>query len=65
MSRLKKRYDSPTPKLFKKIGNALLASSTLIAGYSMFAGFEWVAIVAIACGVIGKFLTEFTTEDDK
>lgn len=65
MSRLKKRYSSPTPKIFKKIGNSLLASSTLVAGYSMYAGFEWVAIVAVACGVIGKFLTEFTTEDEK
>jgi len=65
MSRLKKRYNSPTPKIFKKLGDSLLASSTLVASYSMFAGFEWVAIVAVACGVLGKFLTNFTTEDDK
>ena len=65
MSRLKKRYSLPTPKIFRKIGDSLLASSTLVAGYSMYAGFEWVAMVAVACGVIGKFLTNFTTEDDK
>ena len=65
MSKLNKRYYSPTPKLFRKIGDSLLASSTLVASYSMYAGFEWVAIVAVVCGVIGKFLTNFTTEDDK
>ena len=65
MSRLKKIYNSPTPKIFRKLGDSLLASSTLVASYSMFAGFEWVAIVAVACGVLGKFLTNFTTEDDK
>lgn len=65
MSRLKKRYYSPTPKIFRKIGDSLLASSTLVAGYSMYAGFEWVAMISVACGVIGKFLMNFTTEDDK
>jgi hypothetical protein len=65
VSKLKNRYWKPTPKLFRKIGDTLLACSTMVASYSIYAGFEWVAIVAIVSGVIGKFLTNFSVEDDK
>jgi hypothetical protein len=34
----------------------------MIAGLTIYAGFEWVAMIAIASGVIGKFLTNFTHE---
>ena len=65
VSKLKSNYWKPTPKFFRKLGDTLLACSTMVAGLTIYAGFEWVAIVAIACGVIGKFLTNFTAEDDK
>jgi hypothetical protein len=65
VSKLKNRYWKPTPKTFRKIGDTLLACSTMVASYSIYAGFEWVAIVAIVSGVIGKFLTNFSTQDDK
>jgi len=65
VSKLKNRYWKPTPKTFRKIGDTLLACSTMIASYSIYAGFEWVAIVAIVSGVVGKFLTNFSTYDDK
>lgn len=65
VSKLKKRYWKPTPKLFRKIGDTLLACSTMIAGYSIYSGYEWTAIVAITSGVIGKFLTNFTQEDEQ
>jgi hypothetical protein len=65
VSKLKNRYWKPTPKTFRKIGDTLLACSTMVASYSIYAGFEWVAIVAIVSGVIGKFLTNFSTDDDK
>ena len=62
MSKLKRNYWASTPKVFRKIGDTLLASSTMIAGYSMYSGFEWVAIIAIGSGVVGKFLTNFAHE---
>jgi len=65
VSKLKANYWKPTPKFFRKLGDTLLACSTMVAGLTIYAGFEWVAMVAIACGVIGKFLTNFTVEDDK
>lgn len=65
VKRLKKNYWKPTPKFFRKLGDTLLACSTMVAGFTIYAGFEWVAMIAIACGVIGKFLTNFTTDDDK
>jgi hypothetical protein len=65
VSKLKNRYWKPTPKTFRKIGDTLLACSTMVASYSIYAGFEWVAIVAIVSGVIGKFLTNFSTDEDK
>jgi hypothetical protein len=65
VSKLKNRYWKPTPKTFRKIGDTLLACSTMVASYSIYAGFEWVAIVAIVSGVIGKFLTNFSVDDDK
>jgi hypothetical protein len=65
VSELKNKYWKSTPKTFRKIGDTLLACSTMVASYSIYAGFEWVAIVAIVSGVVGKFLTNFTTDDDK
>lgn len=65
VKKLKKNYWKPTPKFFRKLGDTLLASSTMIAGFSIYSGYEWTAMIAIGSGVIGKFLTNFTSEDDK
>lgn len=60
-----KNYYKPTPKFFRKLGDTLLACSTMIAGLTIYAGFEWVAMIAIGSGVVGKFLTNFTAENEK
>jgi len=68
------RYWSPTPKKWRKIGDSLLASATVIAvgGVWQFDALKEVftagqlkvmIISSIAFGVVGKFLTNFFKED--
>ena len=65
-----KKYWSPTPKRWRKIGDALLATSTVITVGGLFQ-FEnlkeiftieqirWLTMTPMILGVIGKFLTNF------
>ena len=65
-----KNYWAPTPKRWKKIGDPLLATSTMITvgGMMQFENLKeiftleqirWITIAPIILGVIGKFLTNF------
>lgn len=65
-----KNYWAPTPKKWKKIGDALLATSTMITvgGMMQFENLKeiftleqirWLTIAPMILGVIGKFLTNF------
>jgi hypothetical protein len=65
-----KNYWAPTPKKWKKIGDALLATSTMITvgGMMQFENLKevftleqirWITIAPMILGVIGKFLTNF------
>jgi len=63
--KLKERYLAPTPKKMRKLGDALLAVSTTIATYAIADDWaKWAQISALMLGVIGKFLTNFFTEDE-
>ncbi len=63
--KLKERYLSPTPKKMRKLGDALLAVSTTIATYAIADDWsKWAQISALMLGVVGKFLTNFFTEDE-
>lgn len=62
IKKAKNNYWSPTPKHFRKLGDSLLASSTMLAGLSMYAGHEWIAIIVVVTGVLGKFITNFAKE---
>jgi len=52
----------PTPRNLRKLGDGLLAVSTVITGASIAEGFEIIAYMSLAVGVIGKFLTNFFAE---
>jgi hypothetical protein len=65
-----KNYWAPTPKKWRKIGDALLATSTMITvgGMMQFENLKeiftleqirWLTIAPMILGVIGKFLTNF------
>jgi hypothetical protein len=51
------KYYRPTPIKWRKIGDALLASSTTITTFAIYEQVEWLAYVALLTGVIGKFLS--------
>jgi len=59
-----KQYAKPTPAKWRKLGDALLGVSTTITGFAIYEEAKWVAITALVLGVIGKFLTNFFTEDE-
>jgi hypothetical protein len=58
-----KNYYKPTPKKWRKLGDALLAVSVTITGFAMYENVQWVALTSLITGVIGKFLTNFFKED--
>ena len=58
-----RNFYKPTPNKWRKLGDTLLGVSTTITGYSLYVDLKWVAAVALALGVVGKFLTDFFTED--
>ena len=53
-----KQYNKPTPKKLRRIGDGLLLASTILTNEVMVEK-PAVASVALICGVIGKFLTNF------
>jgi hypothetical protein len=63
ITKMKQDYYSPTPKKWRKLGDALLGVSTTITGFAIYENEKWIALTALALGVIGKFLTNFFGED--
>jgi len=71
-----KHYWAPTPKKWRKIGDAILATGTFVTAGALleydklkeiFTPQEVKAIIAVAfvLGVVGKFLTNFFTTEEK
>lgn len=71
-----KHYWAPTPKKWRKIGDAILATGTFVTAGALleydkmkeiFTPQEVKAVIAIAfvLGVVGKFLTNFFTTEEK
>ena len=65
MSFGKKSYMKPTPKNFRKLGDALLGVGAAITGAGILGDNKVVAIVALVITIIGKFLTDFFAVDEK
>lgn len=59
-----KRYYKPTPVKYRKLGDALLSVGTAITGFAIYEQHQAVAIVALVLTVVGKFLTNFFTENE-
>ena len=62
MNNLKENYWAPTPLKWRKLGDALLAASTVIGTYAISVDYKWMGISSVVLGVIGKFLSNFFTE---
>ena len=61
---MENRYFKPTPKKWRKLGDALLAVSTTATTYAIASDHKWIAIACLIIGSVGKFLTNFFTEDE-
>lgn len=70
-----KHYWAPTPKKWRKIGDAILAAGTFVTAGALleydkmkeiFTPQEVKAVIAVAfvLGVVGKFLTNFFTTEN-
>jgi hypothetical protein len=56
-------YWQPTPKKMKQLGDALLAVSMYAQTQQMFTGESTALMIIGIVGLVGKFLTNFCTED--
>ena len=62
-AKFKPRYKQPTPKKWKKIGNALLIGSLAASSYEVFDGHPfWSGAIALS-GVAGKVITSLFIEE--
>jgi hypothetical protein len=52
-----KNYWEPTPKLFRIIGDALLAIGTIITTHGIMEGNKIMALVVLLISILGKFFT--------
>jgi hypothetical protein len=59
---MKRRYKAPTPKTWRKIGDALLGISAMGVP-AVLMNHSWVGITLFIIGILGKFLTNFFTEE--
>lgn len=59
-----KKYYAPTPKKWRKIGDTLLAVSLYAQGQQAFIGSTKLLTGIAIVGLVGKFLTNFFTEDE-
>lgn len=57
-----KHYGKPTPKKMRRLGDALLSVSTAITSAGIAADNKTLAIIALLAGVVGKFLTNMSTD---
>jgi hypothetical protein len=58
-----KTYDKPTPRKMRRLGDALLAASTMAAGYAGLSDYPKLSAALMIVGVVGKFLTNFYADE--
>lgn len=64
LNKINEKYKKPTPAKWRKLGDALLGVSTMLTTYAIADDWsKWVSISALLIGAVGKFLTNFFTEE--
>lgn len=58
-----KKYFEPTPKRLRVTGDTLLAISSFVTGLAISENIKLLAYSSLIIGVIGKFLTNFFTDE--
>lgn len=62
--RILHNYSRPTPKKWRKLGDALLGMGTTLTAYSIADEWDkWISLTALLVTISGKFLTNFFAED--
>jgi len=56
-------YSKPTPRKLRRLGDGLLLASTLVTNETMVVN-PTIASISLIAGVIGKFLTNFFSQED-
>lgn len=56
-------YYKPTPAKWRKIGDALLASSTFITSAAIIGNYQTLGLIFLVIGAAGKFITNCFTEN--
>jgi hypothetical protein len=59
-----KNYYHPTPKKYRKIGDALLGTAQFATGLAIVNDSKELAILFMIIGCVGKFLSNLFTEDN-
>ena len=57
-------YWKPTPIIWRKIGDGLLAVGALSGTFAIAEDMKWLAIGLVVCSILGKFLTNLFKKDD-
>lgn len=57
-----KKYYQPTPKSWRKIGDAILFIGTSMTGYAIFNESQTFTLVSLVLTILGKAVTNFFTE---
>ena len=55
-------YFKPTPRLFRKIGDALMGAAVFAATWQIVVDNKGLAIAIMVIGMLGKFTTNFFSE---
>jgi hypothetical protein len=63
LKKMIENYKKPTPKKWRKIGDTLLAVSTLAIPLEL-SDYKYLAIGLFVFGVLGKFLTNFFADEN-
>lgn len=63
MKKAFKNYGKPTPIKWRKLGDSLLVASMFGMTFASVSNHKYLALVIVCIGIIGKFLTNFFTED--
>jgi hypothetical protein len=62
LTKLHDKYKRPTPEAWRKVGDSLLLIGSTITTYAILDGDKTFAIISLACTVLGKIITNFTTD---
>jgi hypothetical protein len=60
-----KGYFLPTPKRFRVLGDSLASASVFVSTFAIVNEHQTLGIIVLISGWVGKFLTNFFTEETK